>query len=427
MDKIEQLLEEGKEIYQKQKAPRDTEFRLTRKLNEIPTRKNRKRMFQLASVIAVLFLSFVLIQYPALAYFGKKIVGFDEVVTNTIADLQDQGLGQPIGETYTFSDGYVLTINGILSDENQTQIYYTLEKEDGSKLDNEWYEVFMPQDIKGFFTNNYIKSVVSDINADETVVKGAMVTEQPNPFAKKLTLTFDEETFNGNWNSHEVTFPYDANKALATSFKSNINKEIEVSRGTITFEGMIATPSSTVISGSADVRNLSRVENPFQGVHLLADGEKLDILSMGTSTGIFGQSFELKFDALPESAENITLSVESFVGYKELNQQVALPNRFPEEFTLDGHQLKLLSIEETEEYIEMRIQTEEDVLLEDVTLKGKEEVELVTTVRQTYEETSDGIMKDRTLQFPKVSSLESMHIGGVHYRKSYNKVIEVLK
>ncbi|MNJ47988.1 hypothetical protein D3C77_431670 [compost metagenome] len=81
----------------------------------------------------------------------------------------------------------------------------------------------------------------------------------------------------------------------------------------------------------------------------------------------------------------------------------------------------------TSQGVEITIATDDDVLLDGVSIEAQDEVtSLRTTVNQLDSKLEDGtIMKERTLLFDTSVMPEYLHIKGMHYMKEYNQVIEI--
>lgn len=65
------------------------------------------------------------------AYYGKRLLGFDEVMTDTLKNLNKIGKGQIIDNSYTFNNGVNVTLNGIMMDDNQLLAFYTIKSPKG--------------------------------------------------------------------------------------------------------------------------------------------------------------------------------------------------------------------------------------------------------------------------------------------------------
>ncbi|MDN4606591.1 hypothetical protein [Sporosarcina highlanderae] len=119
--------------------------------------------------------------------------------------------------------------------------------------------------------------------------------------------------------------------------------------------------------------------------------------------------------------------INEIVGYTTVNEEIPL-------FPIDGNpylvkkkEIWVRDVSVTEDGVEVRIATAEDVMLDGVTVGGKGySFPLKTTVRQDYEELEDGrIVKVRTLLFSGDRLPEYMGIKGMHHMKPVGEVIEI--
>src|SRR5699024_8561265 len=101
--------------------------RLRNALHTTPKRSKRKISSWVLVAVSLCVIMMISYQYDALAYYGKKLFGFDEIISGTLKDLNDEGMGQTIDKTITLVDGTSLMIDGIMADENQIVLYYTLK------------------------------------------------------------------------------------------------------------------------------------------------------------------------------------------------------------------------------------------------------------------------------------------------------------
>ncbi len=200
-------------------------------------------------------------------------------------------------------------------------------------------EIFNPSKITGLFTKSNFEGGMGQENEDRTEFKGMMDFEPPSPFAKKLTLHYWQHLNNGQMNEGEISFPYDPNKAMQTEIKQSINKTVKVDKGTIYFDSIVASPTLTVIKGSLRVENFGRLDLALHGIELLANGKSVEIKGSGSGSSLKGRSFEVRFDALPSNLESLELNVKEFVGYKKLNQTIALDDITDEAIGIGGAEL----------------------------------------------------------------------------------------
>lgn len=62
-----------------------------------------------------------------------------------------------------------------------------------------------------------------------------------------LTLTFSEWLDNGEKVSYPLSFEFEANKAMKSIIKENLSESIEVEQGTVHYDSITASPTSTTI------------------------------------------------------------------------------------------------------------------------------------------------------------------------------------
>ena len=100
-------------------------------LEQTPTRKKNRMPKWFAVAAALLCLSIVSYHYNAFAYYGKKLLGYDEILSGTLAQLNEEGSGQSIDQKVMLANGTELFLDGIMTDENQLILYYTLTNSKG--------------------------------------------------------------------------------------------------------------------------------------------------------------------------------------------------------------------------------------------------------------------------------------------------------
>lgn len=419
MDDIEKELLEQKKRLETIKAPDELEGRLRLALDSAPAKKKLMPKWAMA-VVALFFLSLVGYNYNGLAYYGKKIIGFDDLMSGTLAELNDEGMGQTIGKSVQLEDGTEFTVDGILTDANQLILYYTL-----ANLD-EIEDIQLPR-ITGFLTNSHRGGGTSIINEEDSEIKGQMSFDPVSPFAKKLTLEYEKRSKGGKWMTGSISFSFDPNKAMQTEIRQKIKQTVKVDKGTITFKTITATPTVTMIKGTMDVENFSRIHLPFEKVELLANGKTIGLLGSGSGTSLGGTGFELRYDALPKELDSLELVVKEFVGYTVVDEKIPLSPIREQPFLLKGEDIWLRDVVKTEDGVEITIASDDDVLFDGVTIEGQgSSFPLETTVKQDFEKLYNGrILKVRTLLFPMETIPEFMNIKGMHHMKPIDYKIEI--
>ncbi len=362
MREIEKELLKRKKQLDTVTAPDELEERLRQALDTVPLTKQRKPKWPIA-LVALLFLSIVGYNYNGFAYYGKRIMGFDDLMSGTLAELNEEGMGQTIGKTVLLEDGTEFTVDGIMTDANQLILYYTLSNT--KETDD-----FPFMTITGFLTNSHQGGGMSIIDEEKSEIKGQMSFEPVSPFAKKLTLEFSKWTQEGKWIEGTISFPYDPNKAMQTEIQQKIKKTVKVDKGTITFKTITATPTATIIKGTINVENLSRVRLPFEKTELLANGKSVEMIGGGSSSSLGGTTFDLRFDVLPKKLDSLELVVKEFVGYTNIDEKIPLSPINEQPFLLKGEDIWVRDVVKTDDGVEITIASDEDVLFDGVTIEG---------------------------------------------------------
>lgn len=419
----DELFDEAKKQIEEIHAPDELESRLRRALQSVPVRKKKSPSFLLTAAAAIFLIGIVTFQYDALAYYGKVLLGFDELSSGTLNDLNEKGYGQIIEKEAVLSDGTKLTINGAMADENQFVLYYTMANESGLRSDAD----LSPARISGLFTQSQAESGTSQLNDDATELKGILFFEPVSPFSNDLTLHFSEQMENGSLKESALTFPYHPNKALQTSLKKPIRKTLRVDKGSITFSSIKASPTMTAIEGKLDDENFDRADFALEGIELKADGKNVPLTGGGTSTSLFGTSFDIRYDALPDTVETLTIVMKTFTSYELLNRKIPLSEADELQILPGEKELLIKNVAATSHGTEVTVTTDQDVMLEGVSLTDHQgrSVPLETTVNQSYTQKNGKGLKERTLIFNTSAKPHYLVVEEMHYLKTYDEKIEI--
>ena len=397
--------EKKREQLQKLQVPEDFEARLRNKLNAAPKKKKRIAPWLISA--AVLFLGFAVINYPALAFYGKTLFGYEEIMSESIQKLNEEGYGQAINEQITLHDGTILTIEGIMADRNQLEMYYHVTG-DGSAFFNEFD---FPQIT--WWTKTYNASHGS---FDPTQNKGVQAFESVSPFARNITLHFTYKN-----QQYEMKFPYDAGKAIPVTLKEKLNETVEFDFGTITFKTITATKGTTRIEGKLKEDTERNLNYNFSNVYLVVDGVELSMDSSGTNGTYIPSTYDFHIDyaGLPSTLSSLAIKVDQFKGQERVDSTIPL--------NIGKHKLgpiefDILSIEQNNSKTKIRISSSDDVLFDGVWLM-LDERGVPLEGSEGYDE-REGV-KERTLIFSTVDELKSLYIQNVFYDKDYSQVIDI--
>jgi len=441
----EEQLRKLRENYNNHLPPEDFEQRMRTALASAAPRKKlllpslfaRKLGYSLASILLILLLLGSL-NYNALAYYGKKITGYEALVSEHIAALHEAGEGQQIDKTVTLNDGTLFIVDALVSDENQFILYYRLTNPQGVPMTLR--EQFYVDSVKGFLTNSSMTHGTSMENEDGTEVLFTQSFKPVSPWAKKLKLIYRQPIEEYTAENKELEIPYDPNQAMATTLKKRINKTVKVDEGQILFKEIIATPTETIIKGKLKDVTTSSPFNSLGSIYLIADGQQLEMEGSGLRRDMKGHTFELRYAPLPNNIKELAIDIEKFTGYVELQQNVELSKLLEGEVSqvvaalLDsGEDLTIHNVTQKSNYIEVDLSTNADVQLKQVQLMSVQgAIQLQSTINEQLEKEADGtIMKYRTLRFELGEAvnqnleLQSISIGGMYWNKPYDIEIEI--
>lgn len=209
------------------------------------------------------------------AYYGKRLLGFDEVMTDTLKNLNKIGKGQIIDNSYTFNNGVNVTLNGIMMDDNQLLAFYTIKSPKGY-VDKIHLQTSY---LEGLVGKHHIKNGNGNANESKTEIKWEMQFEKPYFFEKSLKWRFalveDNKIENG-----EISFTIDKSKAMGYTLKKSLNKSIKIDQGEIKIDSISASPASTYIKGTIqDIFQFA--ESELKGEGFRPSGFSLKLIANG--------------------------------------------------------------------------------------------------------------------------------------------------
>ena len=400
---MKELDEKRKELEQLQ-TPAEFEARLRSKLAEVPSKK--KRLSPWLIVAAVFCIAFASWNYPALAFYGKTLFGYEELMTESIQQLNEEGYGQQINKSIELEDGTVITIEGIMSDLNQFDLYYSI-KGDGNEVFNE----MMFNEVTGLFTNASAESGIFD----PTVNKGVQQFESVNAFAKNLTLHFMYQN-----KQYKLEFPYDAGKAVPTTIKQHLNKTFTFDFGAVKFKELYATKGTTRIEGTLKEQTDRRIQYDLSQIILVADGKELTMLSSGMESRVpTGYQFDINYEVLPKYIKSLAIEIRQFKGKERVEKSV--PAKVGT-YEIGPVPLEILSVQVEDGKTKIRISSDYDVLFDQVSIETKKGV---TPLASTDSYSDGSEKKERTLIFNTTDEVQKLYVENVYYNKMYEKSINI--
>lgn len=429
MNKVEKMLSQKKVEMKQLQPPKEMESRIRQALEQQHL-KYRDTKWKLKLAVIVLSILIIGYNFDTLAHYGKKLMGYDQVMNGTLKELNDLGKGQIIGESYTFENGVVITLDGVMLDDNQLLVFYTVNDERG--IDS-IISLGNSISIKGIFEHQFEASQ-GIINDEKTEVKYVAEFETPYMFEKKLDFTygFSEE---GKWQKGTISFNLDRSKAMGHSLKKKLDLEINRDNNTFHFDSIVVSPISTVVKGSIQ-DSFELLKDHLQGertrpndlrIKLLANGDEVRWQGSGIGTDMKGIQFEFTFDTLPKDLNNLQIELTSFTADHDVNEQIALVKGKQEtSFGILGQKIEVFDVYESEEDTYVTINTEVNTVLTEVYLvMDDESVELLETIEGDNSKIEDGIFHKRTLHFPGTGDELVFDIRRMTYTTEYNEVFDI--
>lgn len=425
---VEKLLANEKERIESLEAPEELNDRLRKALYQ---KKSKKKISQ--GLIAAGLVAFLLItsHYNVIAYYGKKIMGYDVIMGDTLQKLNEVGRGQEIGKSYRFKNGVEVTLDGIMLDSNNLLAFYTIRDEKG-----EVEEKNLQITLIGFSGKRYyMESGRGEINENTTEVKWLGEFQTPNFLTK--TLKFQMTLMEGKFREEgEIKFPLDWNKAMGYSLKNKLNQEIDISGNTVYLKELIATPTSTVIKGKIDTaleyifNRLSDNKLFIRGVEmdLIANGKKIPLLGGSLSTNVEGITFEQEYDALPSELQDLKIQFNKLTVRERVKSSVNIsPDIKDHEFTINDQKVCIKKVEVRGTNTHITMETEDHVGLYKPLLTyegGTAPFEKVVPGKE-IKKTDGTIMYKREFIFQGTGENMKLQIGEIIYSKIANKAMQI--
>lgn len=428
MDKLEQLLNNEKEKIEKVNVPYEMESKLRSSL-EVDIHVKKIKIFSIRK-IAILLIIVVLVGYNfnTLAYYGKKMTGYDNVMSGTLKDLNELGNGQLIGESYTFNNKVKVTLDGVMLDDNNFIAFYTLYAPDGNVDDvNNNISIIM----KGFGGIVSMSNGTGQSNDENTKISWVSYFEPPAFYMNKIDFLISYSD-NGVTETGEISFKLDRNKAMGHTLEKEINKSFKLNDCNIKINKITASPTTTQINGQIqsiiqlglDTFTEERIRPEDLNINLAVNGKEMSAISWGISTNLAGITFHFDYDALPEELNSIDIKLNTFSAYHDVDEKIKFDKG--EKITILNHDITINSVDQSKEETYITLTTEESTLLRKVFLNADgNRIPLDHTDSEDFIKTHDGIMKRRTLHFKGIGESLELEIKGLTYKESYNQIIKV--
>ncbi|MFE9275040.1 DUF4179 domain-containing protein [Paenibacillus glucanolyticus] len=433
MRTIEERLEEHKQDMSTMQAPPELEGRLRHALEATPARKkkmNRAATWVLSSAAALLLLVGTY-QYPAFAYYGSMLLNKIELSSLSFAEVAEQGYGQTVNKSKTLNDGTVITIDGVIADDNGLLMYYTIDRTDGSVFTDNGSFRYGVNHIHGFLTDSDPKEGNGNHSQDETQFEGVYKFEPVSPFSRTLTVTFSEWLENGKRATYPISFKFEANKAMKSIVKEDIAQAIPVDQGSVHYDAIIASPTSTIVKGHYEMKYEGAPRFPAR-TSLYVNG--VEVKSWGMRADHSGPkgspAFELEFDVLPtDRVKTIELVLNNFSGYQKVEKPISLASPSDQSIRIGDEKLWIRSVTPTASGYDIVIARKQFTLLEKehVSVQAGGKTVPVSSISQSrpWDLKNGNILREQTYSFKTTEKPELLLLNEFHYIKTYDKSVYI--
>lgn len=244
---IEDILrEQGKEL-SCLTAPEDQEDRLRAALAKLDTRPRRRLKINQGLIAALVTLAILFsYSYDSLAYYGKKLAGYETIVYGSIADLNEEGAGQEINKSVTFSNGVKVTLDGIMFDENELVAFYRIESPN-----LKFQDLTVLMEINGINPIHYPASSGTGRQIDDHTQVWVQSFQAPKFFEKWLSLDI-QLIAQRQSEARKINFTLDRSKAMKRVVKQEIARQVDIDGFRVSFLSLSASRLNTTIQGISE-------------------------------------------------------------------------------------------------------------------------------------------------------------------------------
>lgn len=386
------------------------------------------------------FMFIGLYNLDALAHYGRKIMGYDEIASQSLKEINEQGGVQEVNNSYTYKNGIQLVLDGVILDENKLEVMYRLIG-DEDKI----YEMnTTPPTIK---TELGSCNPVSGVASKTEDGKGlSIIKDYESPSIKAKTLTFALASKDGE--EAKFTFEIDSIKVIGNTIKSTLSETVEFDGIKYNFTDLCASPLSVVIKSKVEVtsegdKNLF-ILNPFAPnsvrrelkVELIEiyekDGKEVteNLEIQGWEEEVIDDEvfFNYEFSGLKPNVKKLLLRAVKTDDIKRLDKEIKINKNISNlRLVADTEELIIKEVREENGDTVVVLQSEKDVVFDPILYKGidiveelSKESEIVTVNGQEVLQVTykyKGYSEDRHLSFTELRHERYINKDIVIYEK----------
>ncbi|MDP4177115.1 MAG: DUF4179 domain-containing protein [Bacillota bacterium] len=248
MKNIEEILNNKKIDIDQIKAPENIEGRLFDALDSVKVIKTKNKINYKIAAAVILLVLLVVYSHDTLAYFGEKIIGYDNIQSGSLDNLNNNGMGQKINKSYKFSDGTIVTLDGVIYDDKNLYTLYSERNED-KEIDSSEFGSNMINIVGCMEYKN--STCTGEITDDKKQMNNVMKFSAPAFYERKLTFSICRNV-NGKSETGNISFVLDRSKAIKRSLNKNINKTVTLNGHKINFKTISVSPLGIEVKGTID-------------------------------------------------------------------------------------------------------------------------------------------------------------------------------
>lgn len=433
MVRLEQLLYEEKERLDNIQVPDNIEEKLGMALDDRSSNRKRRPYLITAAVVVMIFL--LSYNMDTLAFYAKKFVGYDNVMSEGLQELNNSGRGQFINKTHSFNDGVSVTLDGVMLDANCLVLFYMIKSPNEDVQD---VSSRMRMEVLGFLDKPMGYGGAGERDSEGVHEKWVVTTNRaPKFFDRTITLDISYLSKDNDIEHGEIKFKLDRSTAVGKSITIPINSEVKLKgNNSINVESMVASPTATVIKGQIQkilqlgldkmVGEEFRISDIEMAIY--ADGMEIPKLGSSLSTNLKGQNFEIRFDRLPQKVNTLELKLSSIVNAYELDELITLEKGEEQTLEIMEQVIVVEDIYEENEKTFVTITSDEYTTIPKVSLivDGEEQKLISTTsidMKKEKLENEDKAYYTRTLEFDCTGVDLVLHVQRISFKEAFKEVI----
>ncbi|MDV3429634.1 MAG: hypothetical protein LIR50_22000 [Bacillota bacterium] len=407
MKSMEEQFKIKKEQLKAIEVPEELEESLN---NALKSRHRENRNFfirhKTAASLIIILLIFSIYNFDVLAYYGKKIMGYDKVVYGSLKDLNELGEGQQIGKSYTYKDGSEVILDGVFLDENKLVVLFRTTNEDWKGKTN-----FNGPTITSLFRVSSFCG--GERKYDEIKKENSWIAEFPPPniLDRYLTLSISSKF---SLEEGKIKFKIDRSKVIKGEVNQNINKSIEADGIKYNFTSLSASPLSTVIKGNIEAGTKKKLftegidgETRKLVIELyqtyIKDGEEITEKVEGTGCGMSYEDGSIhvnyEFNGLKKNLKQLKLKVLKTEDMKVIDKEIKI-NSKTNNINIDGVKISDVKIENGD--TEITFITDKDITFTAGLMISGNEAKLI---KQSSDSMGGGTLIKKTIRY-KGNSLD---------------------